>query len=367
MMTSDRLADHLFGGPQVPFWNFNITNLFAGVEVEYFIGNQTGPTFQLASKSQYMNVVNRLVAKSSYKNWNLRDQPGRISKDTESGFIIIKPDYAWHILEIAFPPRKTTESLRPLISEVLGDLDLALHSEGLQRLDISCLPQAPKAMDLVELDRISLHEKCVKQKVQGRPTIDPHFPAYIAATHVHLNASSKDSLRFLPNLYEFEPLTMKMYSRARRFEGQDYENVRTEFYSETLGHDYLLQTTPKKIPASIEDLRDAMNGSAHLFPNDRFYPVRDMSYIRPTKIGTLEFRSACSFADPEMILEIALWRKAQLIAGTSELSAKAVTVEKPNHLADDTLTSRILTALNWLRESGEPLGLLSTIEGRISS
>ena len=354
MMTSERLAAHLFGGPQVPFWEFNIANLSAGVEVEFFIVHQTGSTFQLASKSQYMTVINRLVVDSGYKNWNLRDQPGRISKDTDFGFIIIKPDYAWHILEIAFPPRKTTESLRTLISEVLRGLDLALQSEGLRRLDISCLPHAPDTMDLVELDRISLHAKCVKQKIVGRPTIDPHFPAYIAATHVHLNASSIDSLRFLPDLYEFEPIAMKMYSRARRFENQDYENVRTEFYAETLGHDYLLQTTPKKIPESIEDLRDAMNGSAKLFPNDIFYPVRDMSYIRPTKIGTLEFRSACSYADPEMILEIALWRKAQLIAATSELSTKK------------SVISRISNALSRLRESGEPLNLLSTIEGRLS-
>ena len=66
-------------------------------------------------------------------------------------------------------------------------------------------------------------------------------------------------------------------------------------------------------PDSLSTLSDLMNKSRKVFPGDPFFPVRDMSFIRPTKFGTLEFRSSCSFRDLNLIIEIANWRVAQVI------------------------------------------------------
>ncbi len=353
-MTVERLRKHLFGGPQVPFWDYDPAKLTVGVEVEYFIAKVHGDSFTLAKQAQYLAVIGHLVRDFGYQDRNLPDQPGRVSRDTERGFIAIKPDYAWHILEISFPPRRGTDELRPLLTRVLAEVDAALAREGLERLDLSCLPEPPAEMDLVRLDRLALIDKTFHQKVEGHPTIDPNFPAYLTATHIHLNAASEEAFRLFPALYDVEPLAMTLYCRAHRFAGRRLKNARTELYADTLGRDYPLHNIPHKIPAALSDLVDSMNTGRPLFPNDRFHPIRDMSYVRPSKYGTLEFRSACSYPSTDALLEIALWRKVQMVAAS-------VAADRP----EMPLTDRLTQAMTELSHVGECQRLLCTIREKV--
>lgn len=327
VMTAERLRAHLYGGRQVPFWNYDPDQITMGIEVEYFIAETEGESFTLATKQQYLIVIQRLVESYGYKDRNLVNQPGRISRDTEWGFITIKPDFAWHILEISFPPRRTTVELRSLLVSVIMEVDAVLAEEGLKRLDLSCLPEVPKEMDLVELDRLAASTDMMRTVAANGPMFDPLFPAYLTSTHVHLNVSNETCLGLFPILYSMEPIALNLFSRARRFAGESFDNVRTLLCEDNLGEDYRLRTVPKKIPSTLDDLVLAMNQSTKLFPNDPFFAARDMSYIRPTRYGTLEFRSACSYLDVDQLIRIALWRKAQILCAYLAIDRHALVSE----------------------------------------
>jgi hypothetical protein len=64
----------------------------------------------------------------------------------------------------------------------------------------------------------------------------------------------------------------------------------------------------------MRDYLEALNTSDPAFPKDKFFPVRDVSYIRPSRYGTIEFRSACSAPIVTDIIEICAWRITQLVA-----------------------------------------------------
>ena len=312
-MTVERLRKHLFGGPQVPFWNYDPTQITIGIEVEYFIAHvHPDGGFTLATKAEYLRVIDILMRDAGYKDHKLYDQPGRVSKDTENGFIAIKPDFAWHILEISFPPRKTSTELRELLTSVFDQVDRALAQVGLERLDISALPDVPEKMELVELDRLSQIKDTLTAN-PASPTSVPHFPALITATHIHLNVFSEEDLKYLGQLFAIDQKVSKKFTRSTKFRGRKYDDLRTNLYRDALGQDYLLHTIPPTVPDSLSTLSDLMNRSRKVFPGDPFFPVRNMSWIRPTKYGTLEFRSSCSFKDLNQIIEIANWRIAQVI------------------------------------------------------
>lgn len=314
VMTVERLREHLFGGPQVPFWNYDPAQITIGMEIEYFIAHVKGESFTLATKAEYLQVMDHLKHDAGYKDYNLYDQPGRVSRDTELGFIAIKPDFAWHILEISLPPRKKIEDLRTLLQTVFGEVDRALAKVGLERLDISCLPEVPEKMELVELDRLNMFSKSVNQRNNSNQLIEPFFPALIAATHVHLNASNERVFSYLPILFEIERSTIAIYNRATMFSGKIFSNVRDQFLLDTMGSSYKLKGLPERTPKDLHEYVFLMNSSNHAFPHDRFFPVRDVTYIRPSKYGTLEFRSSCSTISIEGLIEIALWRKVHLYA-----------------------------------------------------
>lgn len=315
-MSTELLREYLFGSPKAKFWDYDPDKLTFGIEVEYFVARTSPDGFQLAKREEYLSVVSELVCHHGYIDRGLPDQPGRISRDVDAGFIVIKPDFAWHILEVSLPPFKSLGELKTLLTDVLYSVDYALAKFGLKRLDLSCLSDPPSSIDLVKLDRLGQISETFKPKRADRPTQDPAFPAYVAATHVHLNVSNEDVLTFFPALYQLDRVIAQRFTRGQFFRGQTYENVRTALYRDTLGDDYLLHTYPPEPATSLNELCDQMNRSPKLFPRDGFFPVRDMSYIRPTRYGTLEFRSACSFNHVDKIIDIVKWRQAQIIAAT---------------------------------------------------
>jgi len=316
-MTAERLRAHWFGGPQVPFWNYDPAKLTMGVEIEYFIARTNGSSFKLATREQYLSVISYLIQNSGYTDRNLADQPGRISKDTEAGFIAIKPDFAWHILEVALPPRRDLDSIYSLLKSTLADIDRALGSVGLERLDMSCLPDVPETMELVELDRLRAHVALLETYETAKPNRNfcvPYFPALITATHFHFNVFEEAMLPTLSSLYAFDKNAFVQLTRKQTFRGEECHDFRSRLYEQTLGDDFLLRTFPAQIPHNIEQYVLLYNRSPKLFPNDRFFGVRDLSYIRPSRNGTLEFRSACSFKYIDQLIQLAEIRKFQILS-----------------------------------------------------
>jgi hypothetical protein len=304
-MTPERLRAHWFNGKRVPFWNHDPAQITVGLEIEYFIAKvDSRGAFKLATKAQYIAVVEYLTNHHGYVDRMLPDQPGRVSKDTESGFIAIKPDFAWHILEVAFPPRSGLEDIRSLLETTLREIDTALAAVGLQRLDRSCLPDIPEEIDLVGLKRLEGHLGLLNE--HGKELLGPVyiFPALIAATHVHLNCFNEAALEMFPKLYQLEEKALQLFNRPIEFRGKLHKSIRTEFYEMAFGPDYKFIAMPKEIPDSVESYVLLLNSSRGMFPKDDFFPVRDLSYIRPTKHGTIEFRSACSYSRIDQILSI---------------------------------------------------------------
>jgi hypothetical protein len=315
IMTPERLRAHWFGKNRVPFWNYDPAQLTLGLEIEYFIAHVDPSTskFTLATKKQYMEVISHLMRDFGYTDHNLKDQPGRVSKDTKLGFIAIKPDFAWHILEIALPPRHETSEIRDLLVSTFRDVDKALARVGLERLDLSCLPDVPEKMELVELDRLSAHVTLLKEHSDGSQYAIPVFPALIAATHIHANIFNEDTLNNLPSLYESELEALSRFTRKQNFKGIVANNHRSRLYEASLGHQYRLRTVPTRIPSNAREFSVLFNESPKLFPNDSFFPSRDLSYIRPTRHGTFEFRSSCTFKAVDEVMAILNFRRNQIL------------------------------------------------------
>jgi hypothetical protein len=351
LMTQERLLRHWFGGPQVPFWNYDPRMLTIGVELEYLIARGRQESFIgteeliLATQKDYHVAMCHLIADAGYQPLEIADQPGRIGKDTKTGFIAIKPDFAWHILEVSLPPRRNLIEIQELIESVLREIDRALEKAFLRRLTISSLPRPPKSMELVDMARMQGFTSSVRQKNGDNPFLDPMFPAYITATHVHLNAFDREALSIWPHLYSIEASIGEIYCRAKSFAGQKVESVRSEFLRHTMGDSYKLKGIPEHIPNSVDDYLDALNTSDPAFPNDKFFPVRDVSYIRPSRFGTIEFRSACSSPEVSELVEICAWRITQLVAASRMAHAKA-------DLLDTVIrTTEHLTKIEVLPES----------------
>jgi hypothetical protein len=324
VMTVDRLRKHLFGGPQVPFWNYDPNQITVGVEIEYFIAHTySDGSFKLATKNEYLAVMEHLKKNFGYKDRNLANQPGRVSKDTEQGFIAIKPDFAWHILEISLPPRKNLEALNEILDQTIFEVDCCLKNVNLARLNLSCLPDVPEGPELVDLDRLKGHIDSLKAHNSGSIYSVPIFPALIAATHVHLNVLNEQTYQLLPALYAQECSARTQFSRVQTFRGQKSNKHREKFYQTSLGSDYQLCDIPSPIPTSITDYCALFNNSAKIFPNDKFFGARDLTAIRPTRYGTLEFRSSCSFYETDKIMDIVRYRVKTFIEACKKIKALA--------------------------------------------
>lgn len=344
-MTEERLRAHWFAGPQVPFWDYDPAKITMGVEIEYFIARGDVANFTLATRDDYLKVRDYLIDKRGYMDRNLHDQPGRVSKDTRVGFIAIKPDFAWHILEVSLPPRSSIAELGELIASVQADIDTALREHGLIRLGISCLP-GPRKVELVGQERLSEFTSAAHARLGNAavtdPFCDPLFPAFTAATHVHLNAYNEQALSLWPALFAIEAGGGEIYCRGKTFAGITVESVRSEFLNRAMGAEYRLKAIPDMIPRNISDYVELMNTSTFAFPNDRFFPVRDVSYIRPSKYGTIEFRSACTVPGIDEILEIVSWRVTQLVAAHRCLTSTSSIQEVLKATLESLVASGIL-------------------------
>jgi len=313
-LTVDRLHSHLFSQSKYPSWNGDIEKLIFGVESEYLVLRQ-GTQDEYLDGIRFLQLLDQLKTKHSYKQRSSEDI-WRISKDTEWGFVTIKPDFGFHILEISYPPRGCPRELRVLIKRTLTEVDEALDQIDFERAPYGVVRNPEFAFECVQIDRLKNFIEQFSPRTQNSSKYYfPHFPAMIAATQVHLNISHEGVFRDLTAMYELEWKIVDEFSTSTQFNNEILGCARTLLYEETLSSDYRLKNIPNPIPTDIESYVELFNSSRTLFKHDTFFPVRDMTAIRPRPFGSIEFRSTCTQGDVDRILGICAYRAAQVMYG----------------------------------------------------
>jgi len=55
VVTPEMLRAYWFGGPQVPFWNYDPSKLQVGVKIEYFIAKRGASPLSLATRADWLS------------------------------------------------------------------------------------------------------------------------------------------------------------------------------------------------------------------------------------------------------------------------------------------------------------------------
>lgn len=320
--TVDKLHRHLFGQQTFSSWQGQVENLLVGIELEYFLARADNDRI-LMRRREFEEFLKHMEGHGFNRQFS-RGQTARISRDASPGFIVIEPDFAYHLLEVALPPRLDPTELLNMLESTLSTIDEVLAAMGFQRLRTGILTDPPgDDFDRVNLQRLDgVVETFINHGLAAganHPLFAPNLAAYLAATHIHLNAvDNSDSLAALPALFEIEWLAHSLFSRCKNFRGVDYGNARALMYTHTFPDSYELVHIPKDIPNSIEQLAMCYARSQpKLFPQEPILGIKDMSVIRAKPFGTFEFRSACSMPTAQEILQVAAFRVLQLLYGAS--------------------------------------------------
>jgi hypothetical protein len=319
----------LFAKPKYPHYGGDLNNLIFGIETEYIVRHKLDRERYL-SRMEFETVCNTLKSKYGYKSRSV-DDIARLSIDTELGFVCIKPDFAYNILEISYPPRRAPDELRDLIEKITDQIDTSLSEIGFTRAESSVVPRTPFNFDLVEFERHSLWLTFfTKRNEKSSPFFFPEYPAMTAATQVHLNILDETFFARLPLMYELEWFAVSRFSKSRIFNEQKNTCSRVLLVDTTLGKDYPLRTVPSKVPNSIEQYLDLLLQTPKYFPKDPFYPSKDYTFIRPRPFGSVEFRSTCSQSSVEDQLKICAFRALQV--AYASVQNKIIPINSPREV-----------------------------------
>jgi len=331
-MTPELLRKKLFSKNSVHDLNrFDFSQVKFGVEVEYLIESLDDYKPKWMNRENFTSFLTGMKSFGFSKVSGISDQY-RIGKDFKNGFVAIKPDFVFHILEIAFLPMNSFEDFAVIYTELLQNIDCVLLDLGYKRSHKTfAFPLKESEFEFVDLDRLKgssdLIKKFNEDYYKNNIFCTPNFPASIVSTHIHMNFNHESYIEFLPLMYEMETLVNDNFTMcATQIDGQSIKNLRTLLYHYTLGESYSLTTVPKKIPRSLEDLTALYNESPKYYVNDTFFPSRDLCFIRFSGHGTIEFRSACTLFDLDSIFKLIAFRYAQIL----------YSIRYKNHLIEDS-------------------------------
>ena len=311
VLTVEQLDKYLFSIPKYPGYQGDLGRLLFGCETEYLIESIQNPN-EFMGKEVALVLFRYLAEKYNYRL--PFDGPlDRINKDTKFGFISIKPDFAYSVLEISFPPRASVNDLKNLLQSTIDQIDEGLLKLGYRRATYSVVPHAPYKYDLLEMERHGTWLDLFPSRGhQSSEFYFPDYPAMMSSTQVHLNVLDRNFFEYLPLMYEVEWKAVSLFSKSQRFNGLEIGCARVFLLEETLGTEYLLKTIPRAIPTNINEYCNSFNALPKYFPKDPFFPAKDYSFIRPRTYGSVEFRSACAQTDVDQILAVCAFRVLQI-------------------------------------------------------
>ena len=329
IITSKDVCDELFSGSKYPSYGGDLSKVIFGVETEFIVHAKDSEA-KLMDRGICRSIFRALKKKYGYKNFHQQNEDS-ISLDTELGFICIKPDFSYNILEVAFPPRGTIKELKDMLQRTFDQIDDCLEVEGFVRAKFAVVPTTPARYDLVEQARHAKWLELFKNREATESAFySPDYPALMAATQVHLNVLDKNFFKLLPFLYELEWLVVSTYSKSTKFNNQNVKCARVRLIEDTLGHKYSLKGIPENIPNSAEKYATEFQKVIEYVSGQPEIVAKDYSFIRPRSFGSVEFRSTCAQHDVETIIEICAFRILQFayalerVEGTPSLLSRTV-------------------------------------------
>jgi hypothetical protein len=323
-----------------PACSRGLDGLIVGVELEYLIEKESEP-LALINREEALELYSLLTSDFGFKVLTPRDS-FRLSMETKVGYVTVKPDFAFHLVEISLPPRGSPSELAQLITFILDRLDQALARLKFRRATYSAYPKSSIRYDMVESDRLARFMKYAESaQIGGSPFSNPNYPAIISSVQVHLNILTDEFFPLLPYLYEPEWKIVSMFSNSSVFDEETIGCARILFYEMTLGSNYFLKTIPPIVPKSWDDYASAFNKTPSYDHNGASALPRDYSLIRPREFGSVEFRSACSQISMPSIMAICAMRILQLLYAKRSLGN--------GHKFDDKVTRDAL--LKWSKLS----------------
>lgn len=318
--------------------NRQTVDVTVGVELEFFLLDQDMKPANLQTSQNFLKQVSlrprwTQSTDSTHSNLDL----SAISKENSSGrYTKLKYEYAPHMLEVAFSYFENINELYEEIKFVLDDLDqiakacnysLAMTPFLSPSETTSIQPESPKVRNL--------NQSREKYLISMGRNVTPEialFPSYTAGTQVHIGGLNWwDNPSLLAHLYNFEsicPLFGTNLGNSSIERSMQTLDKRVSLYNTCFPEmelngfpalqEWTLDTWARALlnaplgPASDHDFSGV---SYFSIPNSNrptvdviFSSLRDLQFIRPRFLGTIEFRIEPSMDNAEKIAGLAAWR-----------------------------------------------------------
>ena len=295
--------------------------LTLGLEQEFFLVHLNGKPADLKiSQFFFQKLIDQkyLQVREKHENYFLRLGIEN-SNDTYNS---LKYEFPPHLLEISYGHFTDLNQLNENVQRTMQQLDECAFACDLRVLNVPHFNQAKADLSILrELNHLQLDLFRNRQEIAKTKGIFEEriaqFPAYIASTQFHIGGLNwaKDS-HIINSLYSFEPFIC--YLAHKQCEIKLKTKLSEIYQNRWLGYQSMFDDTslfgiPKESQWSFEHWKNNFSNNYNT-PNDVINDVknkRDLSFIKPRHIGTLEFRSLPALSSTKEILRFAAYRLAQ--------------------------------------------------------
>ena len=296
-----------------------------GIELEFFLMNQSGSPVSLHQSQLFLSILKDLLlddvseTRVEYEEINGLDCISALKPQfKKNAWVSIAYEYSPHLLEISFSPHHNLNELESEMIVIFQLLENASAKSGTILNFEKCLSDNNilKINEEINSKQANL-KKSREDLLEASPFRDDknlaNFPAFIAATHVHLSGhhwlEDKD---FVNRLYRLEPYVMLET-------GSTELKNKWEFYHK-LFINFTLVGFPNFPEWKFENWASCLYKESYLKLDKsaplEIHKLRDLQAIRPRVFGTIEFRSDCASNTSQEILRLAAIRLGQFILAT---------------------------------------------------
>lgn len=261
-----------------------------GIEHEFFILKDGLPP----SIQDINNLMLKLKSQGFY-NFNEKEDPLKVSKEVESGYIAVNNDFCTHILEIAFPPQSNIEKLFQILNEHYELIKKSLNELGMTIQPGGLIELSPEQIIFLPHKKL----EWMKQRVVPNKSYSHRFlTSKICATQIHIETFKIDTLmQRLDDLYSIEILTPLFYTNSKT---NNAHCVRPLMWRDSFPDEYVFNGF----------LSEQFN--SYQAYHNRFLEIpdckRDYSLIAPRTNTRIEFRGGCSQPNIESLIELAIFK-----------------------------------------------------------
>lgn len=251
-----------------------------GVEIEYHLSKNNGHL----NKKDFIEILKKINHES--KKFVTEDC---LLIVIGSHYVKIKPDFCYSIIEVEFSFFQNYKDMRKVFALILNQLFYACRANNIE-ISSKTFMEKTGVPDLV-------NSPYVKRSVRNLRihNKDMYFASRIISTHIHVNRLNLDSCTQLKEISEFSKNTLSC-------DELDSLKLRNDLYEKNLNVNYKeLQNKEYKDVSEYVNILKKDN----IFNSKSQTIWKDMSNVRMTKHGTIEFRINRSTSNfEELILYI---------------------------------------------------------------